>query len=175
MNNDYNDFMDRMLAMKEVIRINNPEKYERLSKKDGYWAPEIRSIEYSNWVNANYEINPNDALSLSVYSLLTNMPIYQLREKMISELGNVVESKAEVKNDEHELLYKLENLEGIVAQQNAHIRSMEEQMRDLVGLVRDLSSRLNQSNTVSNQTSHVEKKSNYNVDDILNEYSGRSK
>lgn len=80
------EFQSRMEAMKTVIRINNPEKYEELSKRDGFWAPEIRPLNYSKWVNANYEINPNDIVSLSVYSLLMNMPIEQLREMMVAEV-----------------------------------------------------------------------------------------
>ena len=82
------EFQSRMDAMKAVIKLNNPEKFEELSKKDFFWAPEIRPLRYSEWVNANYEVNPNDIVSLSVYSLLMNMPIEQLREKMIADFGN---------------------------------------------------------------------------------------
>ena len=81
-------FQSRMNAMKEVIKLNDPEKYEELSRKDGFWAPEVRITRYSEWVNKNYDINPDNLVSLSVYSLLMGMPIEQLREKMISELGN---------------------------------------------------------------------------------------
>lgn len=82
------EFQSRIDAMKAVIKLNNPEKFEELSKKDVFWALEIRPLKYSEWVNANYEINPNDIVSLSVYSLLMNMPIEQLREKMIADFGN---------------------------------------------------------------------------------------
>ena len=82
------EFQSRMDAMKAVIKLNNPEKFEELSKKDGFWAPEIGPLRYAEWVNANYEVNPNDIVSLSVYSLLMNMPIEQLREKMIADFGN---------------------------------------------------------------------------------------
>ena len=82
------EFQSRMDAMKAIIKLNNPEKFEELSKKDGFWAPEIRPLRYSEWVNENYEVNPDDIVSLSVYSLLTNMPIDQLREKMIADFGN---------------------------------------------------------------------------------------
>ena len=82
------EFQSRMNAMMAIIKLNNPEKFEDLSKKAPFWAPEISPMRYSEWVNENYEINPNDIVSLSVYSLLMNMPINQLREKMISELEN---------------------------------------------------------------------------------------
>ena len=82
------EFQSRMDAMKAVIKLNNPEKFEELSKKDGFWAPEIGPLRYAEWVNANYEVNTNDIVSLSVYSLLMNMPIEQLREKMIADFGN---------------------------------------------------------------------------------------
>ena len=82
------EFQSRMDAMKAVIKLNNPEKFEELSKKEGFWAPEIIPLRYAEWVNANYEVNPNDIVSLSVYSLLMNMPIEQLREKMIADFGN---------------------------------------------------------------------------------------
>ena len=81
------EFQSRMDAMKEIIKLNNPEKFEELSKKDGFWAPEIRPLKYSEWVNRNYEINPNDIVSLSVYSLLMKMPIEQLKEKIIADFG----------------------------------------------------------------------------------------
>ena len=82
------EFQSRMDAMKAVIKLNNPKKFEELSKEDKFWAPEIRPQRYSEWVNANYEVNPNDIVSLIVYSLLMNMPIEQLREKMIADFGN---------------------------------------------------------------------------------------
>ena len=82
------EFQSRMDAMKAVIKLNNPEKFEELSKQDVFWAPEFRPLGYTEWVNANYEVNPDDIVSLSVYSLLMNMPIEQLREKMIADFGN---------------------------------------------------------------------------------------
>ena len=82
------EFQSRMDAMKAVIKLNNPKKFEELSKEDDFWAPEISPRRYSEWVNANYEVNPNDIVSLIVYSLLMNMPIEQLREKMIADFGN---------------------------------------------------------------------------------------
>lgn len=82
------EFQSRMEAMKAVIKLNDPEKFKELSKKDGFWAPEIRPLRYSEWVKANYEVNPNDIVSLNVYSLLTNIPIQQLKETMIADFGN---------------------------------------------------------------------------------------
>lgn len=82
------DFQSRMVAMRAIIKLNDPEKFKELSKQEGYWAPETWPSEYSEWVNKNYEINPNNIVSLSVYSLLMNMPIDQLREKMIADLSN---------------------------------------------------------------------------------------
>ena len=82
------EFQSRMDAMQAVIQLNNPGKFEELSKEEDFWAPEIRPRRYAEWVNANYEVNPNDIVSLIVYSLLMNMPIEQLREKMIADFGN---------------------------------------------------------------------------------------
>ena len=94
MNNEqFLEFQARMDAMKAVIKLNDPEKYEDLSKRAGFWAPEMRPQAYSEWVNANYEINPNNLVSLSVYSLLINMPIEQLREKMIQDFGNETKTR----------------------------------------------------------------------------------
>lgn len=89
MNNDeLFDFQSRIDAIKAVIKINDPQKFEDLSKKDSFWAPEIRPLKYSEWVRANYAVNPDDIVSLSVYSLFTNMPIEQLKEQMIADFGN---------------------------------------------------------------------------------------
>lgn len=82
------EFQSRMEAMKTIIKLNNPEKFEDLSRHEEFWSPEIRPLRYSEWVNENYKINPNDTVSLSVYSLLMNMPMEQLREKIISDFGN---------------------------------------------------------------------------------------
>ena len=78
------EFQARMNAMKEVIKIYDPEKFEELSSVDCFWAPETRPLRYSVWVQENYEINPNSIVSLKVYSLLMDMPIDQVREKMIA-------------------------------------------------------------------------------------------
>lgn len=78
------EFQARMNAMKDVIRIYDPEKFEELSSVDCFWAPETRPFRYSAWVRENYEINPNSIVSLNVYSLLMDMPIDQVREKMIA-------------------------------------------------------------------------------------------
>ena len=81
------EFQERMDAMKAVIKLNDPEKYEDLAKKDGFWAPKIRPLKYSEWVNNNYVPNAEDLVSLNVYSLLMNMPIEQLKQKIITDFG----------------------------------------------------------------------------------------
>ena len=107
------EFQSRMDAMKAVIKLNNPKKFEELSKEDDFWAPEISPRRYSEWVNANYEVNPNDIVSLIVYSLLMNMPIEQLREKMIADFGNEPKKKIEF-----QLIIKANNYDdyGIIFQ-----------------------------------------------------------
>ena len=40
-------FQRRMNAMKEFMRINDPEKYERLRRTDYLWAPELKIDMYS--------------------------------------------------------------------------------------------------------------------------------
>ena len=82
------EFQSRMEAMKAVIKLNNPEKFKELDKNDVYWAPDSKPLRYNEWVHANYVINPDDIVSLSVYSLLMNIPMQQLREKMIADFGN---------------------------------------------------------------------------------------
>ncbi len=82
------EFQSRMNAMKAVIKLNDPEKFEELSKEDRFWAPEIKPLRYSEWVNAHYDINPDDLVALNVYSLLMNMPLERLREMMIAEIEN---------------------------------------------------------------------------------------
>ena len=81
-------FNSRMNAMIEVIRINNPEKFKDLNAKRGYWSPEATIAGFSEWVNANYTINPDDPVTLNVYSLLMNMPISEVKAKMQADLGN---------------------------------------------------------------------------------------
>ncbi len=76
------DFLSRMATMKEIIKLNNPEKYEELIKKEMYWTPETRPSKYSDWVMQNYEFNPDDPLSICIYSLLMNVPMSQVKEKM---------------------------------------------------------------------------------------------
>ena len=84
----FNTFMRRMTAMKEYLRLNDPEKYEDLNKSDMFWAPEIMPYNYSNWVNNNFEINPEDPVALTVYSFLMNQPIESLKEQMLNDLEN---------------------------------------------------------------------------------------
>ena len=81
----YKQFQERMNAMMMVIKINNPEKYEELVRLVGMWAPEMRAYNYSKWVQANYEVDPDNLVSLSVYSLLMNMPIDALKQKIMME------------------------------------------------------------------------------------------
>lgn len=85
---EFMQFQSRMNAVKEIIKLNYPEKYESISKNDSFWAPEIMPVEYSKWINQNIEINPDNAISLSIYSLLMNMPMEQLKEKMIADFGS---------------------------------------------------------------------------------------
>ena len=87
-NEELFDFQSRMNAIKAVIKINDPKKYEDLSKKASFWASEIMPLKYSEWVRENYAVDPNDIVSLNVYSLLTNMSIEQLKEQMIADFGN---------------------------------------------------------------------------------------
>ena len=68
--------------MKEIIKLNDLEKYEQLTKIDKYWKPDIRPSKYSEWVMQNYTFDLDDALVLCIYSLLLNVPIKDLREKM---------------------------------------------------------------------------------------------
>ena len=76
------EFLSRMDTMKEIIKLNDPEKYEELIKKDMYWAPEDRPSLYSEWVMQNYEFNLDNPLSICIYSLLMNVPMRQIKEKM---------------------------------------------------------------------------------------------
>ncbi len=84
--NDYSEFQARMNALMMVVKINNPEKYEDLVSKIGFWPPEAGPVNYTNWVKDNYDINPNDLVALNVYSILMNMPIEVLQKKMIKDL-----------------------------------------------------------------------------------------
>jgi len=90
---EFLEFQFRMEAMKAIIKLNDPEKYQDLSKRDSFWSPEIRPSKYSQWVNLNYVPNPDDIVSLSVYSLLMNMPLEDLRRKMIEDFGTKCKSK----------------------------------------------------------------------------------
>jgi len=77
------EFISRIETMKVIIKLNDPEKYEDLIKKDRYWAPENRFELYSEWVSQNYPYDPDDPVSLCVYSLFTNVSIKELKEKMV--------------------------------------------------------------------------------------------
>ena len=90
---EFLEFKARMDAIKLIIKLNNPDKYADLSKKDFFWVPEEKPQRYSYWVNANYEANPNDAVSLSIYSLLVNIPMEQLRKQMLVDLGGSPETR----------------------------------------------------------------------------------
>ncbi len=87
------NFLDRMNAMKMVIRINNPEKYQELQEKSSFWAPEAAPLNYTKWVQSNYDINPDDYVSLNVYSILMDVPLEKLREKIIQDLNSKNNSK----------------------------------------------------------------------------------
>lgn len=89
----YIEFEKRMTAMKAVIKLNDPEKYEDLLKESGFWSPEISPMKYSEWVNQNYVPNAEDPVSLNVYSLLMNMPIEKLRQKIITEFGTPAKNR----------------------------------------------------------------------------------
>ena len=76
------EFISRIETMKVIIKLNDPEKYNDLVKKDKYWVPENRPSLYSEWVMQNYAYDLDDAVSLCVYSLLMNKPIKELKEEM---------------------------------------------------------------------------------------------
>ena len=81
----YLEFISRMDTMKDIIKLNDPNKYEELSKMDKYWAPETRPLMYSEWVMNNYVFEIDDAFILCIYSLLLNVPIRELKERMHEE------------------------------------------------------------------------------------------
>ena len=81
-------FLERMNAMKMVIKINDPVKYEELCHKSSFWAPETAQENYSKWVQDNYVIDPNDFVSLNIYSILMDVPLEKLRERMNQNLNN---------------------------------------------------------------------------------------
>lgn len=76
------DFISRIETMKVIIKLNNPEKYDDLVKKDKYWTPETRPSMYTDWVMQNYTYDSDDPVSLCIYSLLMNVPMAQVKEKM---------------------------------------------------------------------------------------------
>ncbi len=86
-------FLSRMVTMKEIIKLNDPEKYHELEKQDRYWTPETRPAKYSEWVIKNYEFNSDDALTLCIYSLLMNVPIKDLKEKMNDDYEPVIKRR----------------------------------------------------------------------------------
>ena len=78
------DSLARMEAMKCIIRLNDPQKYEDLLSKSREWSNEELSDKYSEWVRDNYPAQSSDLVTLNVYSLLTNQPIEKVRENMNS-------------------------------------------------------------------------------------------
>ncbi len=78
------DSLARMEAMKCIIRLNDPQKYEDLLSKSREWSNEELSDKYSEWVRDNYPAQSSDLVTLNVYSLLTNQPIEKVRENMTS-------------------------------------------------------------------------------------------
>ena len=123
-------FQMRMDAMKMIIQINDPEKYKELSKLDAYWAPETKAVNYTQWVQDNYPLNPNDLVTLNVYSLLMNMPLEELKQKMERDLGIRKEEPLEIKESPKEELPKIEQ----EVQNNKEIREFNPDASEMTKL-----------------------------------------
>ncbi len=90
--NELQRFYDRLNAIFQVLRINSPELYSSLVNKAAFWAPEISPQLLTEWISQNFPINPNDPLTLTMYSLLTEKSIAVLTEQM--ELDLISRSKS---------------------------------------------------------------------------------
>ena len=82
-NQQYAEFQKRMNVMTELIKYYDIDKYFDLIRQVPLWSKEDRPLKYSNWVNENYEIDPDNMESLCIYALLTNTTPTKLREDLL--------------------------------------------------------------------------------------------
>lgn len=83
----FKKFNKRVNAILEVLKINDTEAYEDLMSRMSFWAPEIRLENLINWINDRYSLNPEDSLTLTIYSLLMDRPILEVKKKMEESLN----------------------------------------------------------------------------------------
>jgi len=86
---EFQELKKRINAMKEIIKVNDPEGYEKLCDKDYTWAPETKQERYADWLSYNYPVDPNNLFIVSIYSVFYNKPLAEMRIAMEDALKQV--------------------------------------------------------------------------------------
>ena len=65
--NYFEHLVNTIMTLREIIRVNYPEKYEELHQRENYWI-QISLSNYQTWVEENIELDKNNPISIAIYS-----------------------------------------------------------------------------------------------------------
>ena len=90
-----NIYKQRFAGISYLLELNDHQKYEDCLNKMCMLAPELRLAALTSWVNNNIVPDPNDPLSLAIYSQMMGISIDSMKQMMLAneQNNNAVQSR----------------------------------------------------------------------------------
>ncbi len=75
----------RIGAIIQVLKIHKPDLCINLLESSATWAPEILSSKMAEWIFEHFPINPNDMLTIVIYSLYSTRTFDEIKTQMLKD------------------------------------------------------------------------------------------
>ncbi len=86
--NYFEHLISSITTLRELIRINYPEKFEELRQREDRWF-QISMSNYQTWIDENIELEKDNPVSIAIYSTAFG----QTMEEVLAYLASKEQTK----------------------------------------------------------------------------------
>lgn len=76
--------VNKITAFRYIVMTNYPDLFEDLKRKEELWF-DLSITSYQNWLEKNIELNEEDLVSLTLYSIAFGKSIQEVKDFMNSK------------------------------------------------------------------------------------------